>query len=233
MLIIFRQGSVGRVVGFNNITERSRIHHTYSYNKGVVNKMSNKDKSNIFEKTFGELLENNKEENDAVIYQSRDKLQEVLLRAEGKKILSHEDREKSTEGYISPSIKDEKLEEFVGEMPLPPINREQESRAVSIGLQEIREMKEYMLYIHRYMINEFNRIYASFPILFAKDFEDKFGTAHKELATIMEDIEHFIIGDIYNVEAVKNDFKLVQILEGKRLSILYVFLEYQNNKKIQ
>ncbi|MEM5669356.1 hypothetical protein AAHB59_13120 [Bacillus cereus] len=85
MLIIFRQGSVGRVVGFNNITERSRIHHTYSYNKGVVNKMSNKDKSNIFEKTFGELLENNKEENDAVIYQSRDKLQEVLLRAEGKK----------------------------------------------------------------------------------------------------------------------------------------------------
>ena len=46
----------------------------------------------------------------------------------------------------------------------------------------------------------------------------------------MEDIEHFIIGDIYNVEAVKNDFKLVQILEGK-LSILYDLLEYQNNKK--
>ena len=103
-----------------------------------------------------------------MIYQSRDKLQEVLLRAEGKKILSHEDREKSTEGYISPSIKDEKLEEFVGEMPLPPINREQESRAVSIGLQEIREMKEYMLYIHRYMINEFNRIYASFQFCLQK-----------------------------------------------------------------
>ncbi len=116
-------------------------------------------------------------------------------------------------------------------MPLPPINREQESRAVSIGLQEIRKMKEYMLYIHRHMINEFNRIYASFPILFAKDFEDKFGTAHKELVTIMEDIEHLVAGDIDHVEAVKNDFKLTQIFEEKRLSLLYDLLEHYNKKK--
>ncbi|MDA1616469.1 hypothetical protein PDK03_07720 [Bacillus cereus group sp. TH204-1LC] len=197
--------------------------------------MSNNEKSekkeDVFEETFGGLLDSNKKEPDAVVHQPENKLEDVLFGEEENNTLSHEEAEKAAENYIPPSIGDEQWEQFVGRVPLPPINREQESRAVSIGLQEIRKMKEYMLYIHRHMINEFNRIYASFPILFAKDFEDKFGTAHKELVTIMEDIEHLVAGDIDHVEAVKNDFKLTQIFEEKRLSLLYDLLEHYNKKK--
>ncbi|HDR4736880.1 TPA: hypothetical protein QCR36_003931 [Bacillus cereus] len=197
----------------------------------MSNNEKSEKKSDVFQETFGGLLDDNKKERDAVVHQPKEKLEDVLFGAEENQTLSHEDAEKAAENYIPPSIGDEQWEQFVGRVPLPPINREQESRAVSIGLQEIRKMKEYMLYIHRHMINEFNRIYASFPILFAKDFEEKFGTAHKELATIMEDVEHLVAGDIDHVEAVKNDFKLTQIFEEKRLSLLYDLLEHYNKKK--
>ncbi|MGM2632425.1 hypothetical protein [Bacillus cereus group sp. Bce040] len=197
----------------------------------MSNNEKSEKKSDVFEETFGGLIESSKEKPDAVVHQPENKLEDVLFGEEENKTLSHEEAEKAAENYIPPSIGDEQWEEFVGRVPLPPINREQESRAVSIGLQEIRKMKEYMLYIHRHMINEFNRIYASFPILFAQDFEDKFGTAHKEIITIMEDIEHLVAGDIDHVEAVKNDFKLTQVFEEKRLSLLYDLLEHYNKKK--
>lgn len=196
--------------------------------------MSNNEKSEkesgVFEKAFGELLKGKDEKPNAVVHQPKDNLEEVLSGAEENTTLSHDEMEKAAQNYIPESIGDEQWEQFVSRTPLPPINREQEARAVTIGLQEIRKMKEYMMYIHRHMTNEFTRIYATYPLLFAKDFEEQFGGAHKEMISTMEDVEHLIAGDIDRVEAVKTDYKLLQTFEEKRLSILYDLLEHYSKK---
>lgn len=196
----------------------------------MSNEKKQDNESSVFEKTFGDLLGNNDEEKNVVVHQPEGDLEEVLFGEEENTTLSHEEMEKAVQDYIPPSIGDEEWEDYVSRVPLPPINREQEARAVSIGLQEVRKMKEYMMYINRHMTNEFNRIYATYPLLFAQDFEEVFGTAHKEIVTIMEDVEHLIAGDVDRVEAVKNDFKLLQTFEEKRLSILYDLLEHYNKK---
>lgn len=193
----------------------------------------NQDKKELFEKTFGKLLnENETTEEVAEKQEPTPTLEEALYAPEeNTQPLSQEQWEKITQNYIPESIGDEQWEAFVSRVPLPPISREDEARAISIGLQEIRKMKEYMLYIHRHMTNEFTRIYASFPLLFSKDFDSVFGSAHKNIVTLMEDMENLIAGDIDQVEAVKSDYKLYQTFEEKRLSILYDLLDHYNNKK--
>ncbi|WP_263117534.1 hypothetical protein [Bacillus subtilis] len=190
----------------------------------------NQEEKEVFEKTFGDLLSEDRNK-EVLISNPEDTLDEALFGAEENKPLTDEEREAAAGEYIPPSIGDEQWEQFSSRTPLPPINREEEARAVSIGLQEIRKMKEYMLYIHRHMTNEFMRIYATYPLLFSKNFDESFEKAHKEIVAVMEDIEHLIAGDIDQVEAVKTDYKLYQIFSEKRLSLLYDLLEHYNKKK--
>ncbi|MES9681694.1 hypothetical protein ABWK22_02015 [Gottfriedia acidiceleris] len=186
---------------------------------------------NVFEKTFGDLLKGNEEKENAVVHQPEDSLEEALYGEEENPSLPNEVIEQAIQDYIPPSIGDEQWEEFVSRTPLPPMDRDQEARAVSIGLQEIRKMKEYMMYTHRHITNEFEKIYAMYPIAFAGEFEEHFGKAHKSIIEAMEDMENLIAGDIDRVEAVKNNYKLLQTFEEKRLSILYDLLEHYNNKR--
>lgn len=185
----------------------------------------------VFNETFGQLLEENELKEDVVIHQPEEDLQDVLFGKSEHEPVTDEELEEAQQNYIPQSVTDEQWEQFASRSPMPPINREQEARAVSIGLQEIRKMKEYMLYINRHMTNEFRRIYATYPLLFTKDFDDVYGRAHKELVTLMEDMENLIAGDIDHVEAVKKEFRLYQTFEEKRLSILYDLLEHYNKKK--
>lgn len=192
----------------------------------MSNKENKQDKA--FESAFGDLLK--KEEPASEIAQPEGTLNEALFGSEEKAPMTQEEWEKVVGEYVPPSVHDEQWEEFASRTPIPPLNREQEARAVSLGLQEIRKTKEYMLYIYRHMCNEFKTIYATYPLLFEKDFQEKYGDAHKAIISVMEDMEHLIAGDIDRVEEVKGDFKLQQAFEEKRLSILYQIIEYYNKK---
>ena len=162
--------------------------------------------------------------------ESETELEEILFSENGEP-MTDEEWEKASQDYIPESIGDEQWEAFVSREPIIPLNREQEARAVTIGLQEIRKMREYMLHTDRHMMNEYNRIYASYPLLLQKDFEEVMGKAQKELIAIMEDMENLIAGDIDQLEAVKSDFKLHQAFEEKRLSILHKLLEHYNKRR--
>jgi len=188
-------------------------------------------KDNVFEDTFGELLDSKEPKNNNVVMpQANETLDEALF-AEETKELTPEEMEQAAQNYIPPSIGDEKWEQFVSRTPLPPLTRDQEARSVSIGLQEIAKIKQYMMYVHRHMMNEFTKIYAIFPLAVSKDFDEVFSKAHREMAAILEDVENLVAGNVDRVEAVKEDFKLHQSYEEKRLSILYDLLEKYNNKK--
>ena len=193
------------------------------------------EENNIFEEAFGELMRSNEalkeaDSNSSAVEETDVLMEEALFDSEGEP-MSQEEWEEAVKDYIPASIGDEQWEEFVSRDPIPPLNREQEARAVTIGLQEIRKMREYMLHTDRHMMNEYNRIYACYPLLLQKDFEDVIGNAQKELISIMEDMEHLIAGDIDKLGAVKTDFRLYQTFEEKRLAILHKILENYNKRR--
>lgn len=196
--------------------------------------MSNNEKqentAEIFNNAFGDLLNVKKETPAPIEAEPKEDLGVVLFGPSEETYVTDKDIMERIQDYIPESVGSEEWEAFASRNPLPPIEREQEARAVSIGLQELRKMKEYMLYIHRHTVNEFTRVYATFPLLLSKDFSDNFDTAHKNIIQLMEDMEHLVAGDINQVEAVKDDYKLFQTFEEKRLSILYDILEHYNNK---
>ncbi|PFK99877.1 hypothetical protein COJ01_17595 [Priestia megaterium] len=188
-------------------------------------------KENVFEETFGDLLNGEEpKKNNVVMPKANETLEDTLFTEEAKE-LTPEQMEQAAQDYIPPSIGDDKWEQFVSRTPLPPLTRDQEARAVSIGLQEVAKIKQYMMYVHRHMMNEFTKIYSIFPLAVSKDFDEVFGKAHKEMAAILEDVENLVAGNIDRVEAVKANFQLHQSYEEKRLSILYDLLEHYNNKK--
>lgn len=189
------------------------------------------EKDSVFEETFSDLLKDENKE-PTVVYQPEETLDEALFgKSEMIEPLSAEMLEKISQEYIPPSVGDEEWEEFVGRVPLPPISRLDEARAVSIGLQELRKQKEYVLYIHNHMFNEFTKIYATYPLLLSKDMEELFTDTSKKAVALMEDMEHLIAGDFDQLEATKQDFRLHQVFEEKRLSVLYDLLEHYNKKK--
>lgn len=193
------------------------------------------EENNIFEEAFGELMRSNETHKETSSDKSDSEetdviLEEALFNYEGEP-MSQDEWEKISKDYIPESIGDEQWEEFVSRDPIPPLNREQEARAVTIGLQEIRKMREYMLHTDRHMMNEYKRIYACYPLLLQKDFEEVIGNAQKELISIMEDMEHLIAGDIDKLGAVKTDFRLYQTFEEKRLGILHKILENYNKRR--
>lgn len=188
-------------------------------------------KENVFEETFGDLLKGEEPNKKNVVMPKANETLEDTLFTEETKELTPEQMEQAAQDYIPPSIGDDKWEQFVSRTPLPPLTRDQEARAVSIGLQEVAKIKQYMMYVHRHMMNEFTKIYSIFPLAVSKDFDEVFGKAHKEMAAILEDVENLVAGNIDRVEAVKTNFQLHQSYEEKRLSILYDLLEHYNNKK--
>lgn len=185
-----------------------------------------------FKEAFDELL---KEENQDIvsINPENNNLQSELFGAEESKVLNESDLEKAMGEYIPPSVDDSDWEEFVSREPLPSLNREQESRAIMLGLEEIRKTKHYMHKMYRHMTSEFRRSYKTFEMLFENYFDEQFSKTHKDIESAMEDMEHLIAGDIDRMKAVQEDFKTYQKFEEKRLSILHDILEYYNNKKKQ
>lgn len=120
---------------------------------------------------------------------------------------------------------------FGGKQVLPPLNNEQEARAIAIGLQEIRNVKKYVVTMYDHQTTEFNRVYAGSPHLFAKKFDKVYAEAHKKVMEMAINSEHFISGNFHKIEAIKNNLRLIQPLKEKRLSILYSILAFYDNKK--
>lgn len=182
--------------------------------------MLNNDEQNnfirIFEDTFGYLLNEFEEDQE-------DKQEEANSSEELKRIVVRRiDHSKLAED--EPKMFDNK-------QILPPLSNEQEARAISIGLQEIQKTKEYVMTTYNHQTSEFNRIYASYPLLFAKKFDKVYAEAHQKIMDMANNAEHFIAGNFHHIEAVKNNLRLVQPLKEKRLSILYSILAFYDNRK--
>lgn len=120
---------------------------------------------------------------------------------------------------------------FKSKQLLPPLDSEQEARAISIALQEIRKTKEYTLTIFNHQTTEFNRIYATYPLLLAKKFDKIYSEAFQRIQDVASNAEHFITGDFHKIETVRNDLRLIPSLKEKRLSILSSVLDVYNQKR--
>lgn len=190
-----------------------------------MSKDTNKD--SIFEKTFGELLKNKNTENVPI---KIDEPLEEMLSQEGEFPLSQETLEALNQNYIPPSIGDEDWEEFVSREPLPPLSKTEEARVVSICLQEIEKQRDYVLLINNKIQNDFTKIYPTFNILFAKAFEEIITDAEKKMSELWNDMEHLVTADFDQIEVAKQDFRLYQVFEEKRLSLFHDVLEHYNNK---
>lgn len=187
--------------------------------------MLNKDEQNnflkIFEATFGHLLNEfmeDQEDTQGEDYEKEENDLEGLKRI----VLSSVDNFKSTQ---------EEPKKFESKQTLPPLSDEQETRAISIGLQEIQKMKEYLITTYNHQTSELTRVYASYPLLFAKKFDEIYAEAHQKIWDRIVNSEHFIAGNFHNIEAVNNNLRLVQPLKERRLSVLYSILAFYDSKK--
>ncbi|ANU21998.1 hypothetical protein [Planococcus donghaensis] len=123
------------------------------------------------------------------------------------------------------------IKNFKSKQLLPPLSKAQESRAISIALQEIRKTREYTLTIFDHQTTELNRVYASYPLLLAKKFDKIYSEAFQSIQNVTSNAEHFITGDFHNIEAVRNDLRLIPSLKEKRLSVLSSILDVYNQKR--
>ncbi|UOE58189.1 hypothetical protein [Cytobacillus oceanisediminis] len=189
-----------------------------------------KDKNQeVFDQAFGSLLNTEPENN--IEQEPETPLEEALFGPPEEHVpLTEKEWAAAAENYIPPSVSDEHWEQFAARPPIPPLDREQEARAVQLGLQELRKMKEYTHYIYQHMTKEFKAIYVTYPLLLEGKYEDVYAGAHKDIMDTIEDLEHLIAGDIDAVQAVKNDFKLFQQFEEQRLSLLYKIIDFYNKK---
>ena len=196
--------------------------------------MSNNHNQEEFEKVFGGLLKSNKPKEPVQEEKEEHQLEslsEALFGEEEQKELTQEQWEAACQNYIPESIMDEQWEEFVSRQPVPPLNREQEARAISLGLQEIRKMREYMFNTDNHMMSGFNSNYATYSLLIQHEFEEHVKEARKKTVKVMENMEHLIAGDIDRVSAVREDYKLFQKFEEERLRVLHYILEHYNRKR--
>lgn len=189
-----------------------------------------------FDKVFAGLLKSNKpkepvKDKDAEEKEKLKPISEALFGEEEQCEITEKDWETFCQEYIPESIMDEQWEEFASRPPVPPLNREQEARAVSLGLQEIRKMREYMFNTDNHMMSGFNSNYATYSLLIQKDFEEHVKEARMKTVKMMENMEHLIAGDIDRVSSVQEDFKLFQKFEEERLRVLHCILEHYNRNK--
>lgn len=170
----------------------------------------------IFEENFGHLLN---EFEDS---------QEDLLKKKNDDSSRNKKLKKNEFESITPYSSTEKqpLKHFEKKQISSSLNNVQEARAVSIALQEIRKMKEFAIISYNHQVAEYNRVYSSFPLLFANKFEQVYSEAHQKIENMTVNAEHFICGDFHSIEAVKNNLKLVQPLKEKRDSILKSVLAF-------
>lgn len=184
-----------------------------------------------FKKTFGDLL---KDTNEEAVPEADTKsdMTDSYGASDAETEYEHEPSEMEQEEMmmsIEELTVDPDHEAHAARMPLPPMTRESEARAVAIGLQEIRKIREYMLYSSRHMFSEFERIYTLYPLMMSLDFEQHFTAAHTGAIELLKESEHLIAGDIHLLKEVKADYRLVQAFEEKRLSLLYRLLERYDN----
>lgn len=197
-------------------------------------------KNNPFEEAFQELL-NPKEpleikENSLIQMpeeeSAEESLDEILDFGPNEEMppMEYNDWVDASKNYIPETTGDEKWEEYVSQPPIPPLTPDQEARAVSLGLQELRKQKDYTQYLYRHMSKEFHSIYVTFPILIQRFFDEVYGKTHEGIASYIEDMEYLIAGNIKKIKAVNDDFRLYQRFEEHRLNILYAILEFYNKK---
>lgn len=175
----------------------------------------------MFEETFGYLLNEFVDSQKEILEKENvdSSRNEKLMRSELKNITPSSSTEKQHSSH------------FEQKQLLSSLNSEQEARVIAIALQEIRKMKEFTIVSYNHQTAEFNRVYASYPLLFAKKFEQVYLEAHLKIESMTADAEHFICGNFHNIEAVKNNLKLVQLLKEKRLSILRNILAFYDKRK--
>lgn len=187
----------------------------------MLNSDEQKRFTKMFEETFGYLLNEFEDAQKELPEEEKETSlrNEKIKKTELKKIIPSSSNDKQHSGYSEKK-----------QTP-PPLNSEQEARAVAVALQEIRKMKEFTTISYNHQTAEFNRVYASYPLLFAKKFEQVYSDVHQKIENITADTEHFICGNFHNIEAVKNNLKLVQPLKEKRDSILKNILAFYDKRK--
>ena len=186
----------------------------------MLNNGEQKKFMKIFEETFGHLL------NEFEDHEGNFK-KEQMENSFKNEFTSKDEIKKIDTTFESTN---QQIGVFEKRQTLPSLTPEQEARAMAIGLQEIRKMKEFSLVSYNHLTSEFNRVYASYPLLFAKKFEKVYTEAYQKLEDITSNAEHFVSGNFHNIETVKSNLRLVQPLKEKRISVLSNILAFYDNK---
>lgn len=192
--------------------------------------MENKD--DIFNEVFGGMLKKSNEKDESAAEP------DIPLEA----LLEHEEDEHSYEkkleewmnteqDYVPPYLNDPDYVRHVEKAPIPQLSREDEFSASTLGLQELRKTKKYIKEMHRAISMQLRKVYVTYPLLLQKHYEQGLTKAQDDIFRIIDDMEHFVAGDINKMERIKEDWQLYQEFEEKRLTLLHKINEYYKEEK--
>lgn len=212
------------------------IFFIHKYNKEHISERKfplmkeNKSPEEIFEETFLSILNFSSEGDEAPKLIDFDKIVPQGEERINAPSIAAQEMLAGLKDFIPESVNDSKWQSFINKEPPLPLTAQAEARAVTIGLQEVRKMEEYMFYIYRHMTQEFTDLYATFPLMISHYFDEVFNETHKKISKSLEDITCLIAGDIDQVVAVQQDITLYGRFEESRLHVLNSILDYYTNK---
>lgn len=185
------------------------------------------ERERIYNEVFGNILDNKNEE-------------EVIAPLEA--LFEYEENEHSYEkrieewmntelDYIPSYLEDSDYIEYIEQEPVAPLSKEKEFSASNLGLQELRKTKKYIKEMHKAISIQLKKIYVTYPLLLEKHYEDSIMKVQEEMSRIIDDMEHFVAGDINKMERIKEDWRLFQEFEKKRLTLLHKISNYYEDRK--
>lgn len=183
-------------------------------------------KEDIFNKIFGSMLNENKEESMPPL--------EGMFDYEENEHSYEEKVEKwlNTEmDYVPEFLNDPDYIKHIEKAPLPPLSREDEFSASTLGLQELRKTKKYIKEMHKAISVQLRKVYVTYPLLLEKHYEEALMRVQEEMFKAIEDLEHFVAGDIDKMERIKQDWQLFQEFQEKRLKLLHKIHNFYDESK--
>ena len=180
------------------------------------------NQEDIYNKVFGDMIKPKKDEEEIPPLESLLEYDESIQAYE-KKVDEWMNMEFD---YIPPYLDDPAYIEHMEREPVPPISREEEFSASTLGLQELRKTKKYIGEMHKAINVQLKKVYVTYPLLLEKHYEEALMQVQEKMFKIIEDMEHLIAGDIDKMARIKEDWKLFQEFQEKRLILLHKISDY-------
>lgn len=181
----------------------------------------------VFHEVFGDMLNDRKEEESIPPLETLFEYEEEDGRSYEEKVEEWVNMESD---YIPPHLNDPDYIEHVEKAPIPPLSREDEFAASNLGLQELRKTKKYIKDMQHAISVQLKKVYITYPLLLEKHYEHALTQVEEAIFKTIEDLEHFIAGDIDKMQRIKDDWQLYQEFEEKRLILLHKISDFYKDK---